>query len=158
MSHIVSTSKDKFVVATAKDNKIIHAVGKSRGITGPAGPDSCLTGVTAGETIIAYQAVYVENDVAFLASNDDIPNFLNFAGIAKVGALVSQAIDISTSGTIENPGWSFTVPGNIYLGLNGQLTQTPVSQINGNVHRFIGEVISPTRIIIRIEDAVVFNL
>lgn len=147
-----------YIISVAKDNKIIHAIGKQRGIAGVDGTSSTLTGVVAGETIVSGQPVYVTNDVAYLASNDDVANFLNFAGIAKVGASVSQPIEIATDGPYEDASWSWVVPGNIYLGLNGQLTQTPVPQVSNNVHRLVGEVISSNRIIIRIEEAVVFDL
>lgn len=156
MSYIVAKAKQNKVCATAKDDKIINSVGKIQGPPGPPGAGSGFT-TTAGETIAAYDAVYVENDLAFLASNDDNLHFLSFAGLAAVGASITDPIDIITSGLAVNPAWSWIANQEVFLGTNGQLTQIPPTPISSNYRIVVGEVVAPDRLIVRISEPILFD-
>ena len=171
MSHIVAKAKSNKFKAIAKEDKVINSIGKPQGLPGiqgpegpegpigPQGPPGAGTAfpTTAGEEIQAYDAVYVENDLAFIASNDDSLHFLSFAGLAAVGASITDPIDIITDGLAVNPAWSWTANQEVFLGTNGQLTQTPPDPISSNYRIVVGEVVASDRIIVRISEPILFD-
>ena len=147
------------VVAKAKNNKFFS---NSKNVSipgpqGPPGPGSTLES-TAGENIAAYQPVYVENELAFIASNDDAGNFLSFAGLAAVSSLITDPIDIITSGYVVNVAWSWTSNLEIYLGSGGVLTQTPPIPDNSLYRIVVGEATGPNSMIVRISEPILFDL
>lgn len=159
MSYIVAKAVNNKFLATVKDNKIISE-SKNVSIPGPQGPPGpgSLMESTAGENIAAYQPVYVENELAFIASNDDVGNFLSFAGLAAVGALATNPIDIITSGYVINIAWNWLPNLEIYLGSGGILTQTPPVPNNSLYRLVVGEATGADSMIVRISEPILFDL
>lgn len=153
---------NKAPVTRAKSNitKTIYNTQTLRGAAGAdgtSGENVSVPDVIAGEVIAPYDLVYIENGIAFLASNDDVPNARKLAGFAQSGAPIGGQFPVITSGYLENPAWSWSTLSDLYLGLNGQATETPVPDNTGNFHVVVAESVSPTEIIVRIETPIVFS-
>ena len=113
--------------------------------------------VIAGEDIATFAAVYVASDTAFLASNNDLPNFDKFAGIAHPGALTGQQMIVLTEGFVQNPAWNW-VNGFVWLGTSGALTQVPPAPNTSIYRQFVGLAVSPVKIILRISEPILYNI
>ena len=124
---------------------------------GPAGPIGGAVTATAGEAIAAYTPVYITNDTAFIASNDDLVNVESFAGIAEVSGNLGDSITVVSDGHIQNPSWNWT-NGFVWLSASGTLTQTLPAPSNLLYRQFIGIAVSPVKIILRISEPVLYNL
>jgi hypothetical protein len=82
--------------------------------------------LTAGANLSALRAVTSDaNGDAVYASNDTLAN-AQVIGITETAASSGAAVAIRTSGLMSDANWAWT-KGTIYLGTNGQLTQTAPS-------------------------------
>lgn len=100
------------------------------GIPGPPGPQgppgaSAPETVAVGAVIVGRHVVAVVDGLAYHASNDDPQRCRNALGVS-LGAqtVIGQPVQIQSSGPLSEPSWNWA-PGPVYLGQNGQLTQTP---------------------------------
>ena len=159
MAKIIAKAKNNKFIAKAKNSKIVSQ-SRNVSIPGPPGPPGADSGFTstAGEQLFPFRAVYVENDLAFLASNDDNLHFLSLAGLATVGALPSTPVDIITAGYITNIAWNWSPNLEIFLDTNGFLTQTPPTPDNSRYRIVIGEATGPDAMIVRISEPILFAL
>ncbi len=159
MGKIVAKAKNNKFIAVAKNNKIISE-SKNVSIPGPPGPPGADSGFTstAGEQIQAFQPVYVENELAFVAGSDDIAKSLSFAGLSTVGASISNPVDIITAGYITNIAWNWSPNLEIFLGPGGTLTQTPPTPSNSLYRIVVGEATGPDSMIVRISEPILFAL
>lgn len=80
---------------------------------------------------------------AAYASSDDFDSVSSYAGISS-GAATSGEVTVQVAGSIEEPSWSFTPGGMVYIGASGVLTQSPPS----GTQRVVGVAFSATKIII----------
>lgn len=126
------------------------------GITSPPASDPTQTNYTAGENISADTIVYLHDDgMIYTASADDI------LACNRVVGITTAAINSGNLGAVQYRGlrdgpWSWTPNKNLFLDLNGQLTET---QPNRTDHLFVlmfADSISPTKINIQIKEALVF--
>jgi hypothetical protein len=123
------------------------------GIKGDTGQDGSSLAATftriAGETLGGHRLVWINNNQAFYASADEVSAEL-VSGITT-GAVSSGALaTIQSSGEIEEPSWSWA-EGVVYLGLNGQLTQTPPTT---HVNTEIGVALAATKLLVRVQRAI----
>jgi hypothetical protein len=82
--------------------------------------------LTTGAFLSALRAVTSDaNGDAVYASNDTLAN-AQVIGITETAASSGASVAIRTSGLMTDPSWSWS-KGTIYLGTNGQLTQTAPS-------------------------------
>lgn len=97
-----------------------------------------------GETIAAYEAIFVKSDGKYwLASTDGIsqPAF----GIAIDAGISTESKRARTSGLMTNGSWTWTnIGGYIYLGTSGALTETQPSD-NAQI---MGVILSATEIFV----------
>lgn len=111
-----------------------------RGPAGPAGDGGqvTLTG-TAGEILSGHRVVTRDAaDGIVYASNDDSAFLSAPLWLTTGAALVGAEVTVLVLGTFEEPTWSWTPGGPLYLGANGQLTQTPPTAAGGAV--FLAQV------------------
>ena len=144
-------------VLTPTEQPIVAVTNILRGPQGPQGPAGGMLIATAGETINAYTPVYVTNDTAFIASNDDLANFDNFAGISDNSATTGNSLNIATEGFIQNPAWTWS-NGLVWLDSAGMLTQTAPIPSNLIYRQFVGIAVSPVKLLLRVSEPVLYNI
>lgn len=115
------------------------------GPTGPAGSGSSLS-ITraAGQDLSGHRAVRVAGEEAFYASADTQVHAGRVVGITTGAALTGADATIQVGGEMTELSWSWS-DGPIFLGLDGQLTQTPPTA--GFVQQ-VATAITSTRILI----------
>lgn len=104
--------------------------------------------LTAGTNLSAIRAVTSNGSgQAVYASNDTLAN-AQVIGITETAASSGAAVAIRTSGLMTDASWNWT-KGTIYLGTNGQLTQTTPSSGAFIVH--VAKALTTTTIQIDID-------
>lgn len=104
--------------------------------------------LTAGTNLSALRAVTSDaNGEAVYASNDTLAN-AQVIGITSNAASAGAGVTIKTSGILTDASWSWT-KGTVYLGTNGQLTQTTPSGGAYIVH--IGRALTATTLQIDVD-------
>lgn len=110
---------------------------QTSGGVGPAGPQgppgasgapgtSLVVTKTAGETISAGKAVYLDTATVVKLSDRSILARQKCIGVAKTAALSGNLLEVITDGVFTDAIFSgFTINEPIWVGLNGVLTQTP---------------------------------
>ncbi|MBB1651700.1 capsid cement protein [Delftia sp. UME58] len=118
------------------------------GEPGPAGGASVQR--TAGANLSALVAVYELNGAVHALSADDAMHIDLLLGITLTAAQAGDPVNVQRLGAIEDSGWNW-VPGRVYLGANGALTQTPPTS---GFDVLIGSAASPTRIALNLQDPI----
>lgn len=90
-----------------------------------------------------HRAVKIEGGSALYASNDEMSAPL-VVGLTLGAVLAGDFAQILFHGEVDEPTWSWN-PGPIFLGLEGQLTQTP--PLSGHLIQ-VGTALSATTLII----------
>ena len=106
--------------------------------------------VRYGESISALKAVYAINGRAFIASSDNTSINDRMLGVVMEAGNIGYLGKVQVSGEMEDASWNWG-NGAIYLGINGNLTQTPPI-IGFNCQ--VGVAISPTKMIVGIKNSV----
>jgi hypothetical protein len=120
MSTTINVRRDDLTVGLTTQNVTLEIA--SGGLV-PLVADLSLN---AGEALSALRAVTSDaNGDAVYASNDTLAN-AQVIGITETAASSAASVAIRTSGLMTDPSWSWS-KGTIYLGTNGQLTQTAPS-------------------------------
>jgi hypothetical protein len=102
-----------------------------QGPPGPAGPSgtpgtSLVVTKTAGETISAGKAVYLDTATVVKLADHSVVARQKCIGIAKTAATSGNPIEIIVDGAFEDAIFSgFTINEPIWVGTSGTLTQTP---------------------------------
>ncbi len=95
------------------------------GIQGPAGPATSSLEKTAGEILGAHRALIIDyDDKAYYASNDNPGHVHKVIGISTNAAELDEAINIITTGELEDVSFNFQENKPIYVGVDGALTQS----------------------------------
>lgn len=118
------------------------------GEPGPAGGASVQR--TAGSSLSALIAVYELDGLVCALSADDAVHIDLLLGITLTAAQAGEPVNVQRLGAIEDSGWNW-VPGRVYLGANGALTQTPPTI---GFDLLIGSATSPTRITLNLQDPI----
>lgn len=103
-----------------------------------------------------HRVVYMAADGFRYASNDDISHAGLVIGITTGSAGQNTQTSIKTSGEVTEPSWDWTVPGLIFLGQNGLLTQSSPGP-PALFSQVVARVISPTKIFINIQPPIILN-
>ena len=98
--------------------------------------------VPAGEAINGHKVIYVKDNKAYMASNDNLECLNSIAGISINAVSENGLVRIQTTGELD--GFSFAGNGTKYLGLNGNVSDT----IFGSVFCAVGVAISATKLLI----------
>jgi hypothetical protein len=108
-------------MSTSDDTIIIEAVA---GITGAPGPVVTQFLVTAGMVLSGHRVVRPQFDgTVVYADNTDLTDAHRPLWLTLGAALLGGQVLVQSYGPVEEPSWSWT-DGAIFLGTNGQLTQT----------------------------------
>jgi hypothetical protein len=76
----------------------------------------------AAENLSASRLVYVGVDGVRYASSDDVSK-VHALGLTRSAVITGQSVFIQTEGDFTDDSWAW-IPGPVFLGLNGFLTQT----------------------------------
>lgn len=108
--------------------------------------------LTAGVSLSALRAVTSDaNGAAVYASNDTLAN-AQVIGITANAATTGAGVTIKTSGIITDASWSWT-KGTVFLGTNGQLTQTAPS--GGAIVVHVGRALTATTLQIDVDSIII---
>jgi hypothetical protein len=105
---------------------------------------------TAGVNLSALRAVYELDGLVRPLGADDAVHIDLLLGITLTAAQAGEPVNVQRLGAIEDSGWNW-VPGRVYLGANGALTQTPPAS---GFDLLIGSATSPTRIALNLQDPI----
>ncbi|QEY62556.1 hypothetical protein FXN65_10890 [Metapseudomonas lalkuanensis] len=119
-----------------------------QGIPGPAGGSSLQR--LAGEVVSALRVLYEVDGEVFALDYRDAEHIDLLLGVSLTAADAGQPLNIQRTGVIEDVGWSWQ-PGRIWLGIDGQLTQTP--PVDG-FDVLLGAAVSATRITLNLQDPI----
>jgi len=124
---LVMPEDSQVVVSEIELTEVLIAPGE-QGPPGPPGPaggggDEYVTR-TAGETISANLVMYDRAGHVYPLSQDDAENIYAILGLSVSAGQLGAQISVQRSGTVTDSGWTWAY-GRVYLGANGQLTQTP---------------------------------
>jgi hypothetical protein len=140
---------------------------------GSAGGDASLTGhlneenphgisdnkfeVTAGEALLAFAVAYIGTDGNIYTASFDNLNIKAIAGIIESDTLLGNEATIINGDEITNSSWNFT-PGNVvYLGLNGEVVDTPPTMsLNSGLLADLGIAKTSDTIVISIKQIIEF--
>lgn len=142
----VSSDQPALVVEQQTVQLVAVAAQGPEGIPGSAVPVNRV----AGETLSGHRAVRLTNGVAYYASADDLDHIGQTVGITTAAALVGETASIQTGNEMTYSGWTWA-DGPIWLGLNGQLTQTPPSS---GVLQQVATATSSTTLLIDIQEPI----
>ena len=102
------------------------------------------------EQINAFSVV-TSNDAGELIKADaTTARFL--LGMVKNAGNIGDLIQVYSSGEIVNVGWNLIPNAVVYLGSNGDITQTAPDVTN---HFVVGLAVSPTRIVLQLQPVIV---
>jgi hypothetical protein len=100
--------------------------------------------IIAAETISGHKVVAANGSGLAVLASPASALALSVIGVATGAAQMGAPCTILTTGEMQEPTWAFT-PGQVWLGANGSLTQTPPS--SGFIV-CIGVATGPTRLIL----------
>lgn len=166
---VYNEQRVKTVVVDASRVQIVETLGEtieltqrvvevvSAGVQGPAGPagapgtgGSSSVTYTAGEALGGHRGVLVDTGVAYYADSSVVADIGKLVGITTGAVSMGADAVVLTSGEITEPSWTW-VPGPVYLGLTGLLTQTPPA--TGFI-QVVGIAMTATVLLVRIQDPV----
>ena len=87
---------------------------------------SLISNATASMIIPGHRAVIMAGDGSATLASASKSSMPGVTGISKNASDIGGSVQIVTSGEMESDGWNW-VPGTVFLGENGTLTQTPIS-------------------------------
>ncbi len=119
-----------------------------KGEPGPAGGSAVQR--IAGEQLSALRVVYEWAGVVRYLDLQDAEHIDQVAGITLTAAEQGELVNLQLSGSLDDDTWSWQ-PGPVWLAAAGTLTQVP--PLDGHL-LFIGTAVSPTRIIINIDQPI----
>ena len=142
-----------------ENNEILIISSGQQGPPGVAGADGTpgsggveYVAVNSAQALSGHKAVRLSATGAVYASNDDDLNSLSICiGITQGSSILNAISNIQTAGSMIELGWNWDINLPLYLGTNGNLTQTP--PVTGYTKE-IATVISTTEILIRIQTSI----
>lgn len=149
---LAEEAQDSVLVERVEETEILAVAEQGPpGRTGEPGPaGGAAVQRTAGTNLSALLAVYELDGVVRALSADDALHIDLLLGITMTAAQIGELVNVQTLGSIEDSSWSW-MPGRIYLGANGALTQTPPTS---GFDLLIGSATSPTRIALNLQDPI----
>lgn len=107
--------------------------------------------LTAGVSLSALRAVTTNTSgQAIYASNDTLGN-AQVVGITLGAANAGEQVGVKTFGPISDANWNWT-KGAVYLGTNGQLTQTAPS--GGAIIVQVGRALTATQLFVDVDTTI----
>jgi hypothetical protein len=147
----VSHSVQRSEVSTRIERPAVHVTGGNQGPAGIPGPPGPAGGTTAtapaGEALGGQRAVYIAAGEARYASAAD-DSAAVVAGITTGAVADGDTATYQLSGAMTEPSWNWTPELPVFLGLSGQLTQTPPAA--GAIVE-LGIALTPQTIVVRVQ-------
>ena len=149
---IVNDNSSPLIIATPRDTRVVAIVGSQ----GPPGADgdaaSRTITVTAGETLGGHRAVLLDSSSqARYTDSSSVADAGRVVGLTTGSASAAAAVTIQISGDMTEPSWSWTPGAILYLGANGQLTETAPS--TGFIQA-VAHAVTATKIILEIHQPI----
>ena len=125
-----------------------------QGVPGPAGPES-LPGFNsiAAVTLSALHVVYRAADGLRYASSDAPSTAVQAVGVLPAAINAGALGFVQTSEEITDASWAWSL-GPVWLGLNGSLTQTPISS---GAQVEVGIAIASNTLLIRVQPSILIQ-
>jgi hypothetical protein len=147
---VTPPAQERVTVVREPQRVVVRGLGL-QGPPGPAGQDGASGStlsffVEAGFDLAPFHVVAprMTDDSVRLASNDVIGYVDRPLWLTLAGALAGEQVLVLSEGRVDNGGWNWA-QAPIYLGVNGQLTQTPPAAEDGAVFSAqLGYAIGPT--------------
>ena len=113
--------------------------------------EAAVTGQTVGEAVAQFRIVYRINDLLYLADATDVDR------VRAIGAMQQNVVangqgSVKYAGYIKNDSWNFDTNKGLFLGAEGKIVQTPLTNAVAVVD--LGVVISATEILLDISDPI----
>lgn len=125
-----------------------------QGPPGPPGPGGLIThSLIASATLGGHRAVISTSSGAAYASADNEDHSARVVGITTGAATSGNPIEIQSVGQMTELSWGWTPDADIYLGINGVLTQT-IPPTAAFAQR-IGYAVTPTSIWVELGEPIV---
>lgn len=102
----------------------------------------------AGQNLSALRAVTSNALGQVVYANNTSIADAQVIGVTYTAANSGSSVTVITSGLINDPAWNWT-KGPVFLGVNGNLTQT--APTNGNILVFIGRALTATQLLIDVD-------
>ncbi|WP_208605786.1 hypothetical protein [Phytopseudomonas punonensis] len=152
---VVLVDAQPFVLVVGREQvvAVVTAAGSQgppgrQGAPGPAGGSAVQR--IAGEQLSALRVVYEWAGVVRYLDLQDAEHIDQVAGVTLTAVEMGELVNLQLAGPLDDAAWSWQ-PGPVWLGQAGTLTQTP--PLDGHL-LFIGNAVSPTRIIINIDQPI----
>lgn len=154
MSNVVNIDTNDLVVNVKDDNPTVNVSNETITLNIESGGliavSQDLT-LTAGASLSALRAVTTNpSGEAVYASNDTLGN-AQVVGITLGAASSGEQVGVKTFGPITDAYWSWT-KGAVYLGTNGQLTQTAPS--SGAIIVQVGRALTATQLFVDVDTTI----
>lgn len=139
----------------SKQSEKVFLTKSEQGPPGPAGPGGSISHTETASTAIGGHRAII-NTAAGVAYADasDPTHIARVVGVTTSAAASGAIVSFQASGNITEPSWTWTPDGDIYLGLNGLLTQS----IPGTAAfaQRLGFALSPTEMWVELGEPIVF--
>lgn len=138
-------------LVSLQQNEVQHI---ALGGQGPPGPPGTAGGAAvqrlAGETLSSLRAVYELDGQVFALDYRDSAHVDLLLGITLTASPAGQPVNVQRLGAMTDGFWSW-VPGRVYLGTAGALTQIPPDD---GYQVLIGAAVSGTRLTLNLTDPI----
>jgi hypothetical protein len=138
--------------------QVVHELLEVSGPPGPEGPpgpggSSTYTGVAA-EALGGHRVVINSSAGLAYADASVADHAVRVVGVTLSAAVGGQPVPFQSSGKITEPSWSWTPDADIFLGLNGLLTQSiPGTAVFA---QRLGFALSPTEMWVELGEPIIF--
>lgn len=149
MTIVVADITEPVVVLTKTQLPFVVSVGEQ----GPRGVDgNTNVTATAAEAIGGHRLVRLDTaGNVRCASSAVVGELGQVVGLTLGAAVVDDPVTIRTAGIVDEQSWAWTPGGNLYLGINGLLTQTAPTS---GVLQPVGYAVTATKIFLSIQSPV----
>jgi len=124
-----------------------------QGVPGPPGSD--VVAGTAAEALGGHRMVRGARDALTYATNTDANHADDIQGLTLGAAAAGAGVLLQRAGDVTEPSWSWIPETPVFLGPNGQLTQTPPDD-SAAFTLCVGFASTPTTLVLRFE-APIYN-
>jgi hypothetical protein len=150
---LVETGVDEVISETIVEVEVLEVA--EQGPPGPPGPGGSVSHTaTASVAIGGHRAVINTVDGVAYADASDPTHIARVVGVTTSSAAGGSPVTFQASGKITEPSWTWTPDADIFVGLNGLLTQS----IPGTAAfaQRLGFALSPTEMWVELGEPIVF--
>lgn len=126
-----------------------------QGMAGPAGEgDASFVTARAGEPILGFRVVYIDDEYCYYVDNNTVNHASRAIGITLNSAAQDDTVNIRCVGVMQDVSFNF-VDGLIFIGANGQLTQSVETIESGLFIQSVGTTIATDSFLVSISNAII---